>query len=552
MTKTALLIGVSQYDSDDLKPLPAAQGDIAAVETVLRDRTLGNFDLVTLLPNPDLSQLHDAIATLFDDCKADDLVLLYFSGHGVTDETGNFYFTNRTTRKTPQGRLNKGTVTPASFVHDLMENCYSDRQVIILDCCHSGAFGMTARDTGGTIDFERQLGGKGRIILTSSAATEYSFERQGEELAIYTRYLVEGIRTGAADIDGDGFISVNELHDYVRDQVRKAAPAMRPERYVFQDGEKILLAAAPRDPQKEFRQLVEQYSPNGEISPTGKRILEQNRIRLNLPSDIANTIIAEVLRPYEEHRKNLKDYEQALQDELAIAFPLSDRQSQELADLQRLLNLTDENVAAMRDRLINVKRLEVEQQQAQRQQVTQQPQTQQSSASTLPSSPSPSPHPLAPSPSSPSRSSRFEFETATVCLVQKPGFFGTKTELKIQRRRGEAQFFAEDLGNGSRLEMVAVTGGRFLMGTSEAEKAMVIQECTRYGVEQAKAATWVGWETPQHEVTVQPFWIGKYPITQAQYEAIMGTNPSHFKGANRPVEQVSWDEAVEFVDGRSQ
>lgn len=140
MAKTALLIGVSQYDSDDLNPLSAAARDIAAVETVLRDRALGNFDHVTPLPNPDLTELQMAIATLFDDCKSDDLVLLYFSGHGITDEAGNFYFTNRITRKTAQGKLNKATATTASFVHDLMENCNSDRQMIILDCYHNGAF----------------------------------------------------------------------------------------------------------------------------------------------------------------------------------------------------------------------------------------------------------------------------------------------------------------------------------------------------------------------------------------------------------------------------
>jgi formylglycine-generating enzyme required for sulfatase activity len=59
-------------------------------------------------------------------------------------------------------------------------------------------------------------------------------------------------------------------------------------------------------------------------------------------------------------------------------------------------------------------------------------------------------------------------------------------------------------------------------------------------------------EYPQHQVSIAPFFMSKYPITQAQYEAIAGHNPSHFKGANRPVEQVSWDEAVEFCDRLSQ
>ena len=59
-------------------------------------------------------------------------------------------------------------------------------------------------------------------------------------------------------------------------------------------------------------------------------------------------------------------------------------------------------------------------------------------------------------------------------------------------------------------------------------------------------------ESPQHLVTVPSFLIGKYPITQAQYEAVIGTNPAHFEGNNRPVETVSWKDAIAFCTQLSQ
>mgnify|MGYP006266374999 CR=1 FL=1 len=61
-------------------------------------------------------------------------------------------------------------------------------------------------------------------------------------------------------------------------------------------------------------------------------------------------------------------------------------------------------------------------------------------------------------------------------------------------------------------------------------------------------------ERPQHWVTVPEFWLGKFPVTQAQYQAVMGENPSRFSdnGANRPVEQVSWNDAVAFCETLSQ
>ncbi len=59
-------------------------------------------------------------------------------------------------------------------------------------------------------------------------------------------------------------------------------------------------------------------------------------------------------------------------------------------------------------------------------------------------------------------------------------------------------------------------------------------------------------ESPQHQVTVPSFYLGKYPITQAQYQAIMGQNPSHFQGSDLPVERVTWSDAVEFCQKLAQ
>ena len=91
---------------------------------------------------------------------------------------------------------------------------------------------------------------------------------------------------------------------------------------------------------------------------------------------------------------------------------------------------------------------------------------------------------------------------------------------------GERRSFVVELGNGVLLEMVAIPGGTFWMGSPDGE-----------GLND---------ERPYHQVTIAPFWMGKFVVTQAQYEAVIGGNPSRFKGANQPVERFSWNDAVEF------
>ncbi|NER26848.1 MAG: NACHT domain-containing protein [Symploca sp. SIO1C4] len=246
MVKIALLIGVSKYHSG-LTPLPASTKDVEAMYRVLQNPELGDFDQVNKLVNPNKQEMEEQIEAAFASTrKKDDLVLLFFSGHGVKDERGRLYLANRITRKTEQGELIKATAVAASFIHDIMDNCRSRRQVVILDCCFSGAFaeGLLAKDDG-RVDVRTQLGGEGRAILTSSSSMQYSFEQKGLELSIYTNYLVEGIKTGAADQDCDRMISVDELHGYAKEKVQAAVPAMKPEIYAIKEGYKILLAKAP-------------------------------------------------------------------------------------------------------------------------------------------------------------------------------------------------------------------------------------------------------------------------------------------------------------------
>jgi len=102
--------------------------------------------------------------------------------------------------------------------------------------------------------------------------------------------------------------------------------------------------------------------------------------------------------------------------------------------------------------------------------------------------------------------------------------------------------------NSIGMEFVYIPSGEFMMGSSDAEIDEVWYECKKYSSECKRE--YFTMESPKHKVTIKDgFWIGKYEVTQAEWQTVMGDNPSYFKdcGGNCPVEQVSWDDIQVFL-----
>ena len=349
MAKIALLIGVSEYDPG-LNPLPGAVKDVDAVKQVLLRPDIGGFveSDVTVLKNPIRQEMEDEIEKLFVSRQKDDLLLLFFSGHGIKDDTGKLYLATRHTRKTSQGELIRSSAVAASFVHENMERSRSKRQVVILDSCFSGAFaeGLSAKDDG-SVNIREQLGGEGRAVLTSSSSTQYSFEQEGLDLSIYTHYLIEGITTGEADIDGDGVVSIDELHEYATRKVREIQPAMKPELYAIREGFKIRLTKVPPgDPNEKYAKEVRRYVSRGNVSFVGRKILDAQRISLGLSEVEARAIEDEILAvARQEFREKLQRYEQDFTEAIQQEIPLSEADIDSLRqNLKQIWGLRNEDI----------------------------------------------------------------------------------------------------------------------------------------------------------------------------------------------------------------
>ena len=237
----ALVVATYDYADGGLRRLAAPEHDADSFADVLKDEAIAGFD-VTMLVNQPHYVVGEAIADFYGAAGREDLTLLYFTGHGLKDDEGRLYLAMTNTRRDAL----MFTAISGAQLNDAMDASRSRRKVLILDCCYSGAFpaGRTAKADEGVQTLER-FQGKGRAVLTASDATQYAFE--GDDLrgsgtsSVFTRYLVEAISSGAADLDEDGDIALDELYSYVYDRVVAEVPQQRPKKQEDVDG-RILIA----------------------------------------------------------------------------------------------------------------------------------------------------------------------------------------------------------------------------------------------------------------------------------------------------------------------
>ncbi|HET6295614.1 MAG TPA: caspase family protein [Kribbella sp.] len=251
-TRTALVIANDQYADPGLRRLVAPAQDAAALADALGDPSVGGFE-VTVLQNESAQAIRYAVEDFFADRAPEDLLLLHFSCHGLKNAAGELFLAVADTKPT---RL-ASTAVAADFVNRQMADSRAQRIALFLDCCYGGAFprGMVVRAAGEAqvrdafAGQERVGGGRGRVIVTASSAMEYAFE--GGQLAtdaskpapsVFTGAVVDGLTTGEADRDGDGWVGLTELVGFVTDRVHRVTPNQNPQMWTFGSQGELLIA----------------------------------------------------------------------------------------------------------------------------------------------------------------------------------------------------------------------------------------------------------------------------------------------------------------------
>jgi hypothetical protein len=252
----ALLIGNSTYPADEhnLQTLKGPVKDIAVLNRALVDRDSGLFDDVdvTLLPETTSSRAIRALGRFFGTATREDVLLVYFSGHGKLDQSGRLHLCMQDTDSTDL----LSTAVSSARINEFADASRARNVVIVLDCCHAGAF------RGGELG--EAVAGPGRYVLTSCRGTQLANDATVDNgTSYFTQHLVDGLIQAAADQDGDGYVTFSDLYAYVDQRLREAGKQI-PQRRVDGDGD-LPLAKRPLPAPADATAIAE--PPVLEVSP---------------------------------------------------------------------------------------------------------------------------------------------------------------------------------------------------------------------------------------------------------------------------------------------
>jgi formylglycine-generating enzyme required for sulfatase activity len=444
--RRAVVIGINDYADARVPDLKFAESDARAVRDLLIDESIGGFkpDNVALLLGKDATTKNIKKA-LYDLRRVgeDELVVIYFSGHGAKAGGESFWIT----QDAELADLGPTALSNAELSR-LLSAIPSQRVLTLLDCCYAADTVLNQKAVVSIDDLAQTFTGKGRVTIAGAGGGEEAIEVAGLKQGVFTHFLISGLR-GGADANADGVVTLDELWRFIQPKVEEAAR------------------------QNRGIQKPTQHMETGQ---------QTDRFLLTLNPAAASRVVTRVaaLRKL------------ALDDKLPVEL---------FKEAERLL-------ASAPTSEVERKRREVYERLADEKTDIETAKLALAALSAPSPAPAPTPSPVpAPSPSpgpSPSPSPR-------------------------PQPSASSEYLDLDCGSGVTMRLKLIPAGPFTMGSPTSESGR-------------------GNDETQHSVTIsQPFYMGVYEVTQAQWQAVMGSNPSHFTGdLNRPVEQVSWNDCQAF------
>jgi hypothetical protein len=242
----AVLVGNGTFEGDQshLRNLRCPVRDVETLAEVLASDSHGAY-VVTKAINSSHDAVRKAIYLSLRRATSEDLVLIYYSGHGKLDDGGNLYLA---TSDTDISALPPTSVSLLD-IKSYAEASLASKKVIILDCCFSGAVNKLYKGEVADQASEamRKLEGKGTFFLTASTDIQLAEEKEDDEYSLLTKHIINGIRDGKADSNDDGRVSFKELCTYVQEVVPKEG-SQRPTEWTLGASGDVTIALTGKPP----------------------------------------------------------------------------------------------------------------------------------------------------------------------------------------------------------------------------------------------------------------------------------------------------------------
>jgi Uncharacterized conserved protein len=441
--RVGLVIGNNYPNSD--KELRFAVADALAMKEVLLSKEICGFDEVEESIDDTFLDARIKIEKILKNANHDDLVFIYFSGHGKKHLDNGLRLLFKDSRED----YPLATSLNFDYINRCMRYPSLKSVIIVLDCCYSGVAGIKGDDLEET--FSNYSSGSGTVVLTSTGLTGSSKAKEDTELkhGVFTNYLLEGLENGIADDDEDGLIYLNDLYKYARNKTItrcSQSPLMKTQI----EGE-ILIAKNP----KKIKEIEYELKKN--------KLLNEFGIQLH------PRILSESLTILRTNYQNSSSLEQV---DLTICNFLESLLKDEFS--------VDNYIEAVQ----SLKGISI--------------------STTLSQNKN----------------------TSSVSKPEVPNIGNTRVPKNFEKHEIPKTFTSPFTG----MEFVLIPAGEFMMGS-------LLEEQDSYSN-----------EYPVHEVSIKnSFYIGKHPVTQAEWRTIMRDNPSTFIMGDRPVESVSWGDVQEFI-----
>jgi formylglycine-generating enzyme required for sulfatase activity len=498
--RVGLVIGNNYPEWDKEKQLKFAVADAEKIKEILENKDICGFDEVIYLPDRTSKEASSAIEKILRKAE-DDLVFIYFSGHGKKDFENNLCLLFNDT--------NEDALFTTSLTFDFITKCmrYPSRKsvIIILDCCYSGAAGIKDTDVTEALkkhsEALKEQPGSGTIIITSTGSTGSTKAREDEKFkhGIFTNFLIEGLEKGTADENGDGYISIDDLYDYAFGMTTKIS-SQSPKKEGSIEGTVFIGKNPLKIKEKEFKRKRE-------------KLLEIFGDQLPSDSDIVGECLA-ILRKFHKTPSLLEKEDKIILgciESLLKNNLLPEKRGDAIQNCIDAVQYKKEKEEQERKRR-EVEKTRNEEEKARKEKEEQERKQREEEKA---------------------RKEKEEQERKQHIVEELHRRRKEKEE--IERKQREEEKARKEIprtftSSSTGMQFVLIPAGEFVMGSPPKEKGGY------------------GFECPVHKVTIKdPFYLGKYPVTQKQWIAVMGNNPSSFKDDNLPVQNVLWSDVQKFI-----